>query len=402
MSGLGWRTAWRRLITLALLLALGSSLGTPAPVEAWQTIPLAGEQVAGPPLALGASVEVTLPSGADAMWIVERQTAFAAIDSAGSSLQYPLPRRPLPNMHGEHGASRTASSSRTPRLTPGEVIPLYAATTDAAMTVRLTLVSAGPVPADAVASEPFTPPGDQLRIELQPGLLAPGQQITIPAGDTPALLLAVDNPIKVEQGSDAPLVLTYGEITLLDTDRVIGNADARMATFVVVRITADAATAHQSTAPHEITFRTGDAALDDAWQRFGCALNPGNPACLTVGLAAACASVPSSPGCANDSDADNCLDITEVRAGLDPFEPVDCLGSRDGDPLLNCLFLAGNLACDGHRDGESSICSPPADPRRGPHLGDSDDCPQEPPSPDDACQILNRDPGCDGFAPQSR
>jgi hypothetical protein len=258
------------------------------------------------------------------------------------------------------------------------------------------------LPMGAIASEPFITSGDRLWLELRQGLLAPGQQISIPDSGTPAVLLAVDNPLQIAQGRDTPLALTLGELTLLDADVVIRNADARMATFVVARIAPDASAPDQPTSPREITLGGGDAALDDAWQRFGCALNPGNPACLTIGLAAACAGVTSGPGCADDSDADTCLDIAEVRAGLDPFEPADCIGSPDGDPLLNCLFLAGNLTCDGHRDnGISGGCSLPADPRRGPHPGNTNACQQdrEPRTPDDACQILARDPACDGFAP---
>ncbi len=404
MSGPGVRAIWRRLVGIALLLALWMPSAPPAPVAAWQTIPLTGEPVASSPLPLASSAVVTLPPGrAPAVWLVEHQAGTsAATGSAGSSLLYSLPRRQLPNMHGEHGAPRAAAPGRAPRLAPGEIIPLYTATTDAAMTIRFTLVPAGALPTGAVASEPFTTAGGQLRLELQPGLLAPGQQITIPAGDTPVVLLAVDNPIQIAQGRDAPLVLTSGALTLLDQDRVIGNADARMATFVVARIASGDVAPHESTAPREIAFRAGDAALDDAWQRFGCALNPGNPACLTVGLAAACTSAPAGPGCTDDSDADSCLDVAEVRAGLDPFEPADCLGSHDGDPLLNCLFLAGNLSCDGHHDeGTENRCSPPTDPRRGPRLGDPNAChhDREARSPDDACQILKRDPACDGFAP---
>ena len=114
----------------------------------------------------------------------------------------------------------------------------------------------------------------------------------------------------------------------------------------------------------------GDPELDAAWDRAGCELNPGNPSCVIIGNAATCAELPGKPECTADRDSDRCLDIAEVRAGLDPLDGADCLGDAAGAPLLNCLFLIGNEPCHG-------------DP--GPAL----DCPP-----------LNRDPGCDGFAPQ--
>ncbi len=116
--------------------------------------------------------------------------------------------------------------------------------------------------------------------------------------------------------------------------------------------------------------------LDEAWERAGCTRNPGNPACAIISQAASCADSPNAPACQADRDEDGCLDVAEVRAGLDPYNAADCLGDGQGAPLVNCLFLIGNARCN-----EPPVAAP-ADP--------SIDCPP-----------LHRNPECDGFAPET-
>src|SRR5215207_2978763 len=77
--------------------------------------------------------------------------------------------------------------------------------------------------------------------------------------------------------------------------------------------------------------------------------NPGNPSCLTIGIAADCAIDPTGPGCQCDSDGDRCIDVAEAEAGFDPFDAADCVSTASGQPAINCLFLTENLACNGDR-----------------------------------------------------
>jgi hypothetical protein len=77
--------------------------------------------------------------------------------------------------------------------------------------------------------------------------------------------------------------------------------------------------------------------------------NPGNPSCLTIGIAADCAIDPTGPGCRVDSDGDRCIDVAEAEAGFDPFDAADCVSTAGGQPAINCLFLTENLACNGDR-----------------------------------------------------
>jgi hypothetical protein len=96
--------------------------------------------------------------------------------------------------------------------------------------------------------------------------------------------------------------------------------------------------------------------LDVAWRDRGCALNPGNPGCLTIMQAVGCARSASDPGCQTDSDGDGCLDVAEVQFGFDPFAPADCVGGARGKPAVNCLFQGQDRTCG----GEGVLQSPPA------------------------------------------
>jgi hypothetical protein len=145
-----------------------------------------------------------------------------------------------------------------------------------------------------------------------------------------------------------------------------------------------------------------DPALDDAWHRYGCHLNPGNPSCLTVGLAIGCAIDATGPGCSSDSDGDRCSDVAEVEAGFDPFDPADCVGSSGGKPAINCLFLTENLACNGGHiaDPQVSECTAEREIRQRHNPSGFSGC-DGTDQPPDACVYNARDPGCDGFARES-
>jgi hypothetical protein len=149
-----------------------------------------------------------------------------------------------------------------------------------------------------------------------------------------------------------------------------------------------------------------DSALAGAWRRHGCAVNPGNPACLTIGLAAACARDAATPGCDGDRDGDRCTDVAEVLVGFDPFNGADCLGNRDGAPAINCLFPAGNLPCDAipglaPREVDAPDCGIAIDVERALHPRNPYGCATPVPSPQTGCAVFDRDPTCDGFARRS-
>jgi hypothetical protein len=116
-----------------------------------------------------------------------------------------------------------------------------------------------------------------------------------------------------------------------------------------------------------------DDALRDAWYSNGCHLNPGTPLCVMVSIAAQCELDPTGGGCNDDHDGDGCKDVAEFRAGFNPANGLDCLGSGDGEPAVNCLFLFADRDCHGHRSTS-----------RPPELD---------------CTPFDRDPTCDGFAP---
>lgn len=171
-----------------------------------------------------------------------------------------------------------------------------------------------------------------------------------------------------------------------------------------------AAVAHQlPRADNQTAVRTAgdfpsiDAALAGPWRRYGCAVNPGNPACLTIGLAAECARNAKMPGCDVDRDSDRCTDVSEVLAGFDPFNGADCLSNRDGAPAINCLFPAGNLPCNAVPGLESpaparSACDIGLDVERALHPRNPYDCATPTATPDPGCAFFDRDPTCDGFA----
>ena len=144
-----------------------------------------------------------------------------------------------------------------------------------------------------------------------------------------------------------------------------------------------------------------DPELAIAWEQNGCHLNPGNPSCLTIGLAADCAADGDHPACATDSDGDGCIDIAEVRTGFDAFAAEDCIAGAAGEPVINCLFLFETFACRGSpaaSDG-SSRCAGAARMPQGALPYRPGDCAAMPATPVSDCPPNSRDPTCDGFAP---
>jgi hypothetical protein len=363
---------------VALLCALVALPG--APVLAWQTAPPSAPNVTTPTVTI-ASGELTRGSATtDLAWLVRTDPAASIPDltDADFPLAFIVARRGTGRIHGEPAAFR-APPAPAPgmRLARGQVTRLASSMTGPDLTVQLALVPAATLPAalppGVIASEPFTLPGpDRLHLELREGIIAPGQTVRVLADEAPALLVSLDRSLLIDRDRAVPGNLPPGAMTLLTTTTTIRNPSARAAAFVVTWIAPSADDPASAMAGQGAR----DPALDEAWRRYGCHLNPSNPACLTVSLAAACALDRSTPGCDADSDADSCRDVAEVRIGLDPFDPNDCLGDRDGWPLVNCLFTTTLLPCNGRRDGGIT-------PR---------------PAKTD-CAPLARDPTCDGFAP---
>jgi hypothetical protein len=247
-----------------------------------------------------------------------------------------------------------------------------------------------------LASEPF-PASDSatLSLDLVRGILNPTRAAELPAGEMPSLLVT-DSAIQLETTSNGSVDIARGEMLLLTEPATVRNSGQQPATFVVARsVTTERATTRRA-AQSDL-----DPALSDAWHHYGCHLNPGNPSCLTIGIAADCAIDPSGPDCRVDSDGDRCTDVAEAEAGFDPFDAADCVSGAGGQPAINCLFLTENLACDGDRitEPEEPECAAEREirQRRSPStLSGCDGIDQPPP---DACAYAVRDPGCDGFAP---
>jgi len=130
-----------------------------------------------------------------------------------------------------------------------------------------------------------------------------------------------------------------------------------------------------------------------------CLRNPGNPSCLTIGIAVGCAIDSTGSDCRVDSDGDGCSDIAEVEAGFDPFDAADCVSGAGGQPAINCLFPTENLACNGDPTTapEERECAAEQETRqrRNPSARSGCDGVDQPPLA--ACVYAVRDPGCDGF-----
>jgi hypothetical protein len=240
--------------------------------------------------------------------------------------------------------------------------------------------------------------GMALAIVHSPAGMLPSSDVTEPpTGATPALLVT-DSTVQREAAPGDVVDIPNGQLFLLTEPVTDRSRDHQSATFVIARrVPTESATTRPAEQPEL------DLALDDAWHRYGCHLNPGNPSCLTVGLAAGCAIDAIGHGCSVDSDGDRCTDVAEVEAGLDPFDAADCVGSAGGQPAINCLFLTENLACNGDRiaDPEEGKCTPEGEIRPHPGRGTVFGCDRVDHPSFDACVYNARDPGCDGFARES-
>jgi hypothetical protein len=250
-----------------------------------------------------------------------------------------------------------------------------------------------------LVSDPFpAPPGVTLSLQLLQGILNPTRAAEILTGATPALLLATDRAVQLETATGDVIDIPGREVFLITEPATVRNTGDQPAMFVIAR---SLPTENATTRAAEQTDL--DPALVDAWHHYGCHLNPGNPSCLAVGLAAGCATDATGPGCRVDSDGDRCSDVAEVEAGFDPFDAGDCVGSSGGQPAINCLFPTENLACNGDRiaDPEVNACTAEREipQRRSP--SDASGCDGVDQPPPDACVYNARDPGCDGFSRES-
>ncbi len=402
------------VIAASVALALGSfSLGPPVDRAA-------AEDVATPatnpvPLYVLASGEGPLTPGSAMVWVVQHGAVSGArhMETSAFPLGFVLARRGALDILDGDGVRVAELEPGRAGFLPVEMTGSYAsASGDLALFGQIALVPHASLPAtlpsQMVASEPFAVPGaDTIRVELLRGLLNPGRMAAVPAAGPPALLIALDNTmtIHLETAGAEPAVIARDEIVLLTAAATVRNHGTQPATFVVARII-------PSPAAPELTLRTEASALtaqllapelDDAWRRLGCHLNPGNPSCVTVGVAADCALDPADPGCGVDSDGDSCRDVAEVRAGFDPFDAADCVSGGQGEPAVNCLFRTEDIACAGGHDsdiaGDENGCVAAREIRlrRNPSslFGCGD--PVTPPPSD--CPLFDRDPRCDGFAP---
>lgn len=206
-----------------------------------------------------------------------------------------------------------------------------------------------PLPAGARVSEPFTLLAGAITIELASGGLDASGALDLSASAYPTLLLVSSGIITVREADGTTRVLGTGESALLDSAAQVWNASQQPTTFVVARLSPDAA----ATQERQTTARPErDPVLDAVWERNGCPLNPANPPCLAIAQAAACSVTPDAR-CAADSDGDGCIDIGEVRLGLDAFDAADCIPDPTGQPAVNCLFPLTERTC-GRRGGKAA------------------------------------------------
>jgi len=292
-------------------------------------------------------------------------------------------------------------SGRATLLPAGEPGSFVSANGDLVLYVQIALIPIATVPdtlpRGMLASEPFSAPrGATVSLELVQGIINPTRAADLSAGAMPALLLATDSMIQLETASSGSVDVPSGEMFLLAEPATVRNRGRQPATFVVARSvpteSAKARPADQSGV---------DPALSDAWHHYGCHLNPGNPSCLTIGIAADCAIDATGPDCRLDSDGDRCIDVAEAEAGFDPFDAADCVSGAGGQLAINCPFLTENLVCNGDRiaEPEAPECAAEREirQRRSPNtFSGCDGIDQPPPDP---CVYNIRDPGCDGFAP---
>ena len=295
--------------------------------------------------------------GSELVWLVQRGAASGEQrgDLGPFLLGFVLAQRGALSVYDDDGTLVTKlSPGQATFLPPGAPGSIGSASGDLVLYSQIALVPAAGVlddlPRDMLVSEPFPAPDGDAYFELVRGILNPGRVAELPAAELPALLLAADSVLQIEMPDGANVAVLSGMIALLGNRVTIRNPGQQPATFMVARSArAEPAAAQPATRTHtNLTPQPGlDPGLDDAWHREGCHLNPGNPSCLTVGVAAQCAIDPSGPACIADGDGDRCFDVAEVQAGFDPFDAADCIGAATGQPAINCLFPMENLACNG-------------------------------------------------------
>ena len=344
--------------------------------------------------------------GSDVVWLVQR--GMASGDQRTELALFPLgfvlvERGTLVLIDANETPITELGSGRATLLPEGERGSFSSANGDVVLYAQISLVpvTATPdtLPAGMLVSEPFpAPDGATLSLELLQGILNPTRAAEMPAGATPGLLLATDSAIQLETASGDVIDIPGREMQLLTEPATVRNTDDQPAMFVIARTAPSANAMTRAAEQSDI-----DPALDDAWHRYGCHLNPGNPSCLTVGLAAGCAIDATGPGCSVDSDGDHRSDVAEAEAGFDPFDPADCVGGSGGQPAINCLFLSENLACNGDRiaDPEENECTAEREIRQRRIPTSFSGCDGVDQPPPDACVYNARDPGCDGFSRES-
>jgi hypothetical protein len=388
-----------------MLLAVGYSprgvFSTSADMELLAT-PTAGQS--SPLLVIAAGSGATPDARSDVVWLVQRGAASGEqrTELAAFPLGFALVERGTLVIFDANGSPITElGAGRATLLPAGERGSFGSANGGLVLYVQIALVPVAAVPdtlpRGMLASESFSAPhGATLGLELVRGILNPNRAAALPAGALPALLLATDSAIRLETTSSGVVDVPSGELFLLAEPATVRNPGQQPATFVVARsVPTEVATTHPAD-------ESGlDPALSDAWHHYGCHLNPGNPSCLTIGIAADCAIDPTGPDCRVDSDGDRCTDIAEAEAGFDPFDAADCVSSAGGQPAINCLFLTENLACNGDRidEPEEHECAAEWEIRQHRKPRTLTGCDEVDQPPSDDCVYAVRDPGCDGFAP---
>jgi hypothetical protein len=343
--------------------------------------------------------------GSDVVWLVQRGTASG--DQRTEPARFPLgfvlvERGTLVIFDANETSITELGSGRATLLPEGERGSFGSANGDVVLFAQISLVpvSAAPdaLPAGMLVSEPFpAADGATLSLELLQAILNPTHAVEMPAGATPALLLATDSAIQLETASGDVTHIPGREMLLLTEPATVRNTGHQPAMFVIARSVLTENGMARAAEPSDL-----DPALENAWHRYGCHLNPGNPSCLILGLATGCAIDATGTGCSVDSDGDRCIDVAEADAGFDPFDPADCVGSAGGQPAINCLFLTENLACNGDRiaDPGENACTAEREIRQRRNPSSLSGCEGVDQLPD-ACVYAVRDPGCDGFARES-
>ena len=391
-------------LAAGMLLAVGYSPQGVFPSSASEPLATPSAARSTPLAVIAAGRGATPDASSDVVWLVQRGAASGEqrTEPAAFPLGFVLVERgTLVILDASGNAITELGSGRATLLATGERGSFGSANGDLVLYVQIALVPVAAVPSTLpqgmLASEPFSAPHEAtISLELVRGIINPTRGAVLPAGAMPALLLATDSAIQLETTSGGVADIPDREMFLLAEPATVRNPGQQPATFVVAR---SATTESAMTHPAD---QSGlDSALSDAWHHYGCHLNPGNPTCLTIGIAADCAIDATGPDCRLDSDGDRCIDVAEAEAGFDPFDAADCVSGAGGQPAINCLFLTENLACNGDRIAESEEPECAAEreirQRRSPStFSGCDGIDQPPPDP---CVYNIRDPGCDGFAP---